>query len=267
MPFGYYVDSMSYGVTDLTQGPIVVTRSVSSDQIHVVLTTSRPPGTAPDVTVRGSVKELPADAADSTWVRLQSVPPNNPELPSNIRVGQAPVQPDGTFEIHSVPPGTYVMGLGPVPSPTVQLEVGDEDVDGVEIPASAPANSVVVAGNSGLRPGSADDPVPPPGKGLLAVTQSGQGQAYREGAITFFSVMLAERTVAELRLDRGSRFVMLDPGPYEIRSYVRPCDGNCLTLDPPRDECRTQLTLGDGVRLTAERVQSSASCALRILRR
>jgi hypothetical protein len=128
----------------------------------------------PGVHVRGRVSGLPATAVRSN-VRLVKVP-------MNVGMGQnlnAQVRDDGSFDIATVPPGSWVAIVNwqtnpPGPQPvTVQapVEVGNSDVDNVQLTfqpggslsgtvryqfsnTATPANPAV---NVNLRPGSNDN--------------------------------------------------------------------------------------------------------------
>jgi hypothetical protein len=38
----------------------------------------------------------------------------------------------------------------------------------------------------------------------------------------------------------------VDPGLYRVVSFLRPCDGNCGSLDPPADQCSHELEVEPG---------------------
>jgi hypothetical protein len=54
----------------------------------------------------------------------------------------------------------------------------------------------------------------------------------------------------------------LSAGNYELRSYVRGCNGNCGGLGEPEFECRQNLSLKSGETLYIRRDPSSTSCTL-----
>ncbi len=88
-------------------------------------------------------------------------------------------------------------------------------------------------------------PGAPPATGTLEVTQEfdDRGQVYTEGSLSFVRLWGPEGAVfdAEVKDDRLKREV--PAGRYRIRSYQRPCDGNCGFLDPPTDTCEQPLTI------------------------
>lgn len=64
----------------------------------------------------------------------------------------------------------------------------------------------------------------------------------------------------------------VEPGDYEVRSWMRPCLASCPedggSLDPPRAECRGDVTLagGEGVRVVVEHEQDEGGdgCTVRV---
>jgi hypothetical protein len=52
-----------------------------------------------------------------------------------------------------------------------------------------------------------------------------------------------------------------------LRSYARPCDGNCSALDPPYDGCASRIMLRAAKTLRVRIVAAAGSpCRLRIVR-
>ncbi len=89
------------------------------------------------------------------------------------------------------------------------------------------------------------------------------GGVYIEGALTYVSVSDRHgRVLITKRVDK--RVVLpLGSGHYRLRSWVRPCDGNCSVLDPPTDRCGRAFSLATGQALVATiRVQAARPCAI-----
>jgi len=53
-------------------------------------------------------------------------------------------------------------------------------------------------------------------------------------------------------------------GNYSLRSYLRPCDGECRRLDPPKGECTATFSIAQGQVLNAERVMQGELCTIRL---
>ena len=121
-----------------------------------------------------------------------------------------------------------------------------------------------------------------PRSGTLEVSQSGRGPMLNEGGITFLQVYSNERIVEEKMLggklvqnfgqtspqptrDGDSATFTLPAGSYELRSYVRGCDGNCNRLGLPQDECRALFNMQESDSLKAVRQQkSNGTCIINI---
>jgi D-alanyl-D-alanine dipeptidase len=74
---------------------------------------------------------------------------------------------------------------------------------------------------------------------------------YVEGSISFVRVRDADGAVVVRRRTARARFRMrrkLPPGRYRVVSYQRPCDGNCMLLDPPVDRCARRVRVLSGGR-------------------
>jgi hypothetical protein len=70
-----------------------------------------------------------------------------------------------------------------------------------------------------------------------------------------------------LPLDDPRITVPLRPGRYRLKSWQRPCDANCGTLDPPTDRCSRMLTIRPGERLRAIiRLNPATGCVIRLRR-
>gem|GEM_PF-2740473 len=118
--------------------------------------------------------------------------------------------------------------------------------------------------------------------GTLVITQKGRGPLLIEGGISFFQVYSNGKIVEEKMLggklvkdfghtvrqstrDGDTVTFSLPPGLYELRGYVRGCDGNCNQLGGPQYECRATFSVRESDSLHAVREQkSSGSCTIKI---
>ena len=121
-----------------------------------------------------------------------------------------------------------------------------------------------------------------PSVGTLQVSQKGRGPLYIEGSITFFRVYQNGKFVEEKKLggtrvnrsgltepgattDGDMNSFSLPPGEYELRGYVRDCDGNCASLSAPKDECAAVFRLSAGETIRAVRNQTrNGRCTIEI---
>jgi hypothetical protein len=270
LPLGFYLKSITSGTTDLLRSPFNLTSPFSND-IQVVLTRTPPPGTPAGVTLSGRLTQLEnAPAGTPIFVTLQSVAT---AANSTRFIAEEVPNPDGTFQVRGVPPGRYQMRSVPPSSLPIQtLEVADADIKGLEFPLRTQGQpitgitvvqSITAAVQILTAQPTPTTPALSPGASGLRFTQSGRGPLYIEGAITFFRITNANGTVTEIRLGTNTT-AALPAGRYALRSYVRPCDGNCAALDAPTDECATTFTLETGQVLAVERVMDGARCTVRI---
>ena len=86
----------------------------------------------------------------------------------------------------------------------------------------------------------------------LRVTQHQLACCYVEGQVSFLQLVDA---AGEIVVDESFRpldmiFPVLDQhlpaGRYTLRTWQRPCSGNCGSLDPPRNQCESTLALAPG---------------------
>jgi len=105
---------------------------------------------------------------------------------------------------------------------------------------------LAVAGCGGSEAPSSDS------TGQLLVQQSFVGQSlYIEGAKSYVSAEPASGGDAkEVELSYDDRAatgsLRLEPGRYTLKSWQRPCDGNCGYLDPPTDKCSGPVEVASG---------------------
>lgn len=89
-----------------------------------------------------------------------------------------------------------------------------------------------------------------------------KGPLYIEGAIYYLRTERQGRTTTR-RLRQPTTTLRLVPGRYRLRSWARPCDGNCNYLDPPTDHCTGTVRLRVG-RTTRIRITARAGTPCRI---
>jgi hypothetical protein len=120
---------------------------------------------------------------------------------------------------------------------------------------------------------------------VLAVAPAGAGRSGQRGTLTLSHRLdvsrgtYVEGSVSYLHLEHGGRVVLrrsgsgpihtrLHPrsGLYRIVSFQRPCDGNCLTLDPPTDRCSRRVRVYTGEASAARAVtRPGRGCTIRIV--
>jgi D-alanyl-D-alanine dipeptidase len=123
--------------------------------------------------------------------------------------------------------------------------------------AAATAAIALVACSS---PAFADD------RGVLRVRQVSEG-LYIEGAVSYLQLRRHGRVVLRRSYRPGRRVALrrrLRAGRYRLRSWQRPCDGNCGTLDPPTDACSRRMFVpaGGSVRAVV-RLRPGRGCSIR----
>ena len=89
---------------------------------------------------------------------------------------------------------------------------------------------------------------------------------YAEGA--YYYAVLRRGSVSVVRRFSGTRMTLRMPaGRYVVRSYARPCDGNCGLLDPPMDGCTARVRLTANATTRVRIVAPPGSpCRIRIVR-
>jgi len=136
LPLGYYVQSMTFGSTDLTRYPMVLNARLDNPIIDIVLSKKRPAGTPAGVKVSGRVinDQNVAGAKISRLVTLLRLGENTYDL-----TAQVDSMDDGTFEFDGVPPGKYalspskVYNLPPARFKGTTFDVGGNDVGNLEV--------------------------------------------------------------------------------------------------------------------------------------
>lgn len=108
------------------------------------------------------------------------------------------------------------------------------------------------------------------GSAALSVDQTYDQSAglYIEGAISYVAVETsAGDEIAEEQLEstneRTGVTITLEPGEYVLRSWQRPCSGNCGELDKPTDRCESPFSLGpNGSLLARIVVRAGEGCSI-----
>jgi hypothetical protein len=93
-----------------------------------------------------------------------------------------------------------------------------------------------------------------PGTLKVRLTADLSRGSYIEGFIPFLRIERGTELISNsvLKNDGGLTWVtsrMLDPGSYQVTSYVRPCDANCGHLDAPTDTCSLGVPIQPGSQL------------------
>jgi hypothetical protein len=108
-----------------------------------------------------------------------------------------------------------------------------------------------------------EDPAP-----ILRVFQEQRSCCYMEGQVSFLSVNGVEH---EFRLARVGLVPLAElevpSGTIEIKSWQRPCSGNCDYLDPPANRCSvsTEVEPGEVARLLVSFEPGPRPCQLSLL--
>lgn len=96
--------------------------------------------------------------------------------------------------------------------------------------------------------GATESPAPSDHNGFLGVSLRVRYEdtIFTEGALAFIEVRDPFGRVVGRDRSKQARVVLplqLAPGDYEVRTYLRPCDGSCSALDPARDQCRVPVEI------------------------
>lgn len=110
------------------------------------------------------------------------------------------------------------------------------------------------------------------GSATLVVTQAFIGEGfYTEGAFAYVELLDASGAVierletSEYRLEQELARFVIDPGSYELRSYVRSCNGACQALDSPSAACVATIEMKSGDEVTVLIERTLSSCDARSL--
>jgi len=269
VPLGYFVKSMRYGTVDLLRSPLVLSPTSPANEIQIVLTKSPPAGTA-GFKVSGRIANW--TAATSVVVSMQAM-----STGSVLRIGNAIVNADGSFEVPGVPPGRYRGFSPPNNGDLLNFEVLDRDVNGLQVTLPPGALSLIMTsmpfGQRGQPPRPTQNvPAPtapltvPTGSAVVSVSQNATGWGGRklyEGALSFFRIEQSGTFIEEKRLEDVPLTFTLPPGSYVLHGYFRGCDGNCGRLSSPEAQCTAPFVVTAGQALYAERIFQSSACTIR----
>lgn len=132
----------------------------------------------------------------------------------------------------------------PRPSNEGGTEVHPEAVTGSPSPATATATATAT----------------------LIVRQVFVGEGFfTEGAYAYVELLdstgrlVDQAEASEYRIEYDLAAFTVDAGEYELRSYVRPCNGSCEVLDAPTAACAgtVELPAGSNIRVRIERTLRS----------
>jgi len=200
------------------------------------------------------------------------------------------VRSDGLFALMPTSPDDYNIRVTMVPAGYSVKSVDYAGMDGLRGPLrlATPYSFMRIIltkqpapAGSGAKPSVAQI-VPDTGDSTLIVSQSGVGPLYFEGSLSYFDVRSVGSGAFRQEKRLGGEFCIMqigrcDPtgasagdslgfslpaGTYEIRGYVRPCDGNCGRIDGSADECKTTFSIQSGETLYANRIQNQHVCTL-----
>lgn len=112
---------------------------------------------------------------------------------------------------------------------------------------------------------------PSPATATLIVRQAFVGEGFfTEGAHAYVELLdstgrlVDQAEATEYRIEYDLAAFTVEAGEYELRSYVRPCDGSCEVLDAPTAACADTIDLqaGSEVRIRIERTLRSCTVKL-----
>jgi hypothetical protein len=182
---------------------------------------------------------------------------------------------DGVFGFPALPAGDYSFRFPRLPKGYSVKSITHAGADVLKSPLKVAAGQPLSFLRITLTPDPQAQPVA--GEATLVVSKRGRGKPYVEGALHYFEVRATDqrnfkavrRLGGEWHLDFGhilagasgsdSLAFSLPAGRYELRSYLRGCDGNCNRLGGPEDECRADFSVKAGESVFAERVQHPPS--------
>jgi hypothetical protein len=90
------------------------------------------------------------------------------------------------------------------------------------------------------------------------------GEMFTEGAVPEIRLEAPDGTVLEPAKDHADAavFAGLDAGRYRLRAALRPCDGNCGSLDAPTLPCTAEIRI-DADRVVTVRWHVGEPCHVR----
>lgn len=248
LPLGYYVQSMTYGSTDLTKSPLVLTAKLDNPIVDLVLSRTRPSGTPRGVKLSGRViNQNPAGPKPSSLMTLFNFRDN-----TYFTMGLVDAMEDGSFEIDGVPPGRYALApnlpynLRPDrPNSPGIFDVGSTDVTNLEVKIGKPEYPVNLTSSK---------------------TSTVQGAiAIEGGTIPDFEIQFVPaREGDEIRAAKisGREFsAVLPEGAYRLRISGLPTGYAVVSvLAGPMDLTETFLLTATGIadRFTGVRIKSDA---------
>jgi hypothetical protein len=194
------------------------------------------------------------------------------------------IRSDGVFGLSSLPADDYTIRVDRLPPGYSVKSIQYAGTDLLQTPLKVVAGMPLSFMRITL--GRSPNAKPDSGDATLIVSKRGRGKAFTEGSLLYFAL---KSTTGNFKEDKrlggewcqDSSLCMPSPargsdslpfsipaGDYELRSYVRGCDGNCGRLGRPEDECRATFKVHPGETLYAERLQhvwpSETVCALNI---
>lgn len=141
--------------------------------------------------------------------------------------------------------------------------------------ACAPAPTVppsVAPATQAPSPTTSPSIAPSPGSATLIVTQAFVGEGwYTEGAYAYVElsdpsgVVVERAETTEYHLEQEVARFTVEEGSYQLRSYVRSCNGACQALSPPSEACDAAIELKPRDELTIRIERTLRGCEVRSL--